>query len=182
MKTCLCCGYKTLASEMHDICPICYWQDDPISWGNADYEGGVNGDISLRQAQKNFMKFGTCDKESIDSVRKANDFDIKDLSWRAYENLDGTIISIDISVSDIKEIKELHFLLKEKLDFPDFYGINWDAFWDGITGLVEMPEKLTFYGWDNIERKFPKDAKIMKELLDDLNSMYPNYSCIVEFR
>ncbi|MFP3123797.1 CPCC family cysteine-rich protein [Ectobacillus funiculus] len=52
-KTCLCCGYVTLTSEIHDICEICYWQDDPSCWDDADAVWGSNG-ISLRKAQKRY--------------------------------------------------------------------------------------------------------------------------------
>lgn len=78
-----------------------------------------------------------------------------------------SIISIDIS--NIKNVKELHSLLKEKLEFPDFYGENWNAFWDAITGLVELPDELEFIGWVKLQEKLPHDATIMKECLMDYN-------------
>lgn len=55
-----------------------------------------------------------------------------------------------IDVTEIKTAKELQEKLKKELDFPEFYGMNWDAFWDTITGLVELPERLMIKGWDNI--------------------------------
>lgn len=45
--------------------------------------------------------------------------------------------------------------------------MNWDAFWDAITGLVEMPNKLVLFGWANIEEQIPSDAKVTTELLQD---------------
>nr|WP_257207653.1 barstar family protein [Bacillus cereus] len=43
--------------------------------------------------------------------------------------------------------KEFYLLFKEKLEFPDFYGENWDAFWDCITGSVfPLPNKIIFEG------------------------------------
>ncbi|WP_248733733.1 barstar family protein [Neobacillus rhizosphaerae] len=76
---------------------------------------------------------------------------------------------MSIDVSNIKKSKELHLLLKEKLEFPDFYGENWDAFWDAITGLVELPDKLEFIGWAKLQKKLPRDATIMKKCLVDYN-------------
>lgn len=76
-----------------------------------------------------------------------------------------SITSIDIS--NIKNEKDFHLLLKEKLEFPDFYGENWDAFWDAITGLVELPDKLEFIGWTTLQKKLPRDAAIMKKCLED---------------
>ena len=74
-------------------------------------------------------------------------------------------MEIVIDVSNIETSLQLHRLLKEKLGFPDFYGNNWDAFWDAITGLVMMPDKLTFVGLSNLEKKLPWDSDIMKKML-----------------
>ena len=50
--------------------------------------------------------------------------------------------SVNINFSAITTKDELQKLLMNKLNFPEFYGMNRDAFWDSITGLVEMPEKI----------------------------------------
>ncbi|WFD09784.1 CPCC family cysteine-rich protein [Tepidibacter hydrothermalis] len=82
MKTCPCCGYKTLEdNSIYDICEICYWEDDPIQFINPDYIGGANT-TSLRQAQKNFIHIGACDKDCLDVVRKITEKDAKDLNWK----------------------------------------------------------------------------------------------------
>lgn len=80
MKTCLCCGYITLESDIHDICQICFWQDDPACWDDADANWGVNG-ISLREAQRNFIRFGACDKAMLNLVRPPGDIDKRDTNW-----------------------------------------------------------------------------------------------------
>lgn len=73
----------TLKSEIHDICPICFWQDDPNCWNNPDLASGANG-ISLREAQQNFNKFGACEKNVLDLVRKPGDTDNRDKNWRLF--------------------------------------------------------------------------------------------------
>ena len=81
-KTCLCCGYLTLEKgSIHEICPVCWWQDDPISWDDPDVVGGANGNVSLRQAQKNFIEYGACEKVMLDCVRKPIEEE-KDPDWR----------------------------------------------------------------------------------------------------
>jgi hypothetical protein len=83
--TCLCCGYKSLDEEPTDtyaICRICFWEDDGLQFRNPDYEDGVNG-VSLRQAQKNFIKFGACDEDCIEFVRKPNRNE-KDPHWKPF--------------------------------------------------------------------------------------------------
>ncbi|WKX70176.1 barstar family protein [Streptomyces sp. XD-27] len=72
-----------------------------------------------------------------------------------------------IDLAGVTTVRHLHVLLKQELGFPDFYGMNWDAFWDAITGLVELPRDLTFTGWSAFEATLPEDARIMRGLLDE---------------
>ncbi len=42
---CPCCGYKTFAEQLnrhYNICEVCFWEDDPIQFGDPNYEGGAN--------------------------------------------------------------------------------------------------------------------------------------------
>ncbi|QKE06245.1 CPCC family cysteine-rich protein [Bacillus cereus] len=82
--TCPCCGYKTLEEEppgTYEICNICFWEDDSVQFKEPDYEVGAN-EVSLRQAQENFIVFGACEKRCIELVRKPTSKDVKDASWK----------------------------------------------------------------------------------------------------
>ena len=73
---CLCCGYKTLEEKppgTHEICEICFWQDD-------SGEGGANH-ITLRQAKNNFKNFGVSDLRFKDRLRKPTKDDIRHDDW-----------------------------------------------------------------------------------------------------
>lgn len=59
--------------------------------------------------------------------------------------------------------------------------MNWDAFWDTITGLVELPQKLLLVGWNNLKNKLPEDTEIITSLLSDFNKEYPNLKCEIEY-
>ncbi|MTH52808.1 hypothetical protein GKZ89_05250 [Bacillus mangrovi] len=68
--TCPCCGYKTLDEEpsgTFDICKNCYWEDDNVMNDNPDYWGGANG-VCLRQAQRNFIRYGASEKTYVGNV------------------------------------------------------------------------------------------------------------------
>jgi ribonuclease inhibitor len=88
---------------------------------------------------------------------------------------------IELDLSEIQTSKELHTILKQTLGFPSFYGMNWDAFWDSITGLVEMPKVFKITGWSNLQKTLPHDSIIMKECLEDLNKKYPSWACQVHY-
>lgn len=89
------------------------------------------------------------------------------------------VVTFDLSA--IESVRALHELMARTLHFPDWYGPNWDAFWDVIIGLVEMPEKLRLVGWDDFERRFPRDAFIMKKCLTDLAEEYPGNASDVDY-
>ena len=89
---------------------------------------------------------------------------------------------VEINVGDVNSVHELHQRLANKLGFPDFYGHNWAAFWDVITGLVLMPQRLIVVGWSNVATRWPKEAEKMMKCLHELNDQYPAWGCQVELR
>lgn len=85
-----------------------------------------------------------------------------------------------LDLSNIRTTEEFHKYLQKELEFPDFYGANWNAFWDAITGLVELPQTLIIIGWENIVAVLPEDAATFIDLLNKLNSEYPMLACVVK--
>jgi hypothetical protein len=70
---CPCCGYKTLEERGgFEICPVCFWEDDGQDDHDADIVRpcGPNNILSLTQARENFKKFGACEEDMIENVRK----------------------------------------------------------------------------------------------------------------
>lgn len=81
--TCPCCGYKTLDNQppgTYEICKICFWEDDKVQFNDPDFRHGTN-EVSLKEAQKNFIKIGASDKRFLQYVRKPTKKDIKDIGW-----------------------------------------------------------------------------------------------------
>jgi ribonuclease inhibitor len=81
---------------------------------------------------------------------------------------------LTIELTGVRNSRELHKRLMTALRFPDFYGQNWDAFWDAITGLVEMPLHLRLKGWPELERLLPREAEILRQSLTQAQAMYPS--------
>ena len=88
---------------------------------------------------------------------------------------------IEVDLRGVSTVDELHQLLLKNLNFPDWYGCNWDAFWDAITGLVGMPETLHLVGWSGFEARFPCDARIMRKCLEDMSTQYPGLASRVVY-
>ncbi|MFE5990557.1 barstar family protein [Streptomyces sp. NPDC056453] len=77
-----------------------------------------------------------------------------------------------IDVSGLTDERALHLLLKQERGFPDFYGSNWDAFWDAITGLVWIPDHLRFLGWEQLMADVPRGAALLRRALDSYQATY----------
>jgi RNAse (barnase) inhibitor barstar len=84
---------------------------------------------------------------------------------------------ITVDLSSATGSCDVHAAFASALAFPDFYGYNWDAFWDAITCLVEMPRKLTVRGWARLERVLPRDARLLSECLSDMKRKCPDIAC-----
>jgi len=41
-----------------------------------------------------------------------------------------------LDFSQINRINDIHQIIKDELDFPDYYGMNWDASWDCLTDMI----------------------------------------------
>lgn len=68
---CPCCGFLTFDREpggTFDLCPVCFWEDDPVQFEDHDCAGGANH-ISLREAQINFRAFGASEQQFLTNVR-----------------------------------------------------------------------------------------------------------------
>ncbi len=72
-----------------------------------------------------------------------------------------------IDFTNVQHYLEMHFIIREALDWPDYYGCNWDAFWDCLTNMVGRPVHIEIIGLDVIERKFDNAARTMVETLKE---------------
>jgi RNAse (barnase) inhibitor barstar len=89
---------------------------------------------------------------------------------------------LEIDLSSINNADQLHDLLARSLNFPDFYGRNWAAFWDSITGLVPMPKQLLLSGWQSFRERLPGESTQLQSCLDDMRRQYPNDAPSVDYR
>jgi RNAse (barnase) inhibitor barstar len=81
---------------------------------------------------------------------------------------------ITVDLRQVVTSDGLHGALAAALDFPSFYGRNWSAFWDAITGLVDMPGTLTFIGWPALVARLPEEAEQLRAYLDEMAEKFPS--------
>ena len=88
---------------------------------------------------------------------------------------------VTIDLSDINAPRQLHAALAAALGFPSFYGMNWDAFHDTITGLVDMPRQLELRGWPAFAARLPDEAAILQRSLARLAQDMPAVAARVQY-
>jgi RNAse (barnase) inhibitor barstar len=88
---------------------------------------------------------------------------------------------VTIDLSDINTARQLHASLAAALAFPSMYGMNWDAFWDAITGLVDMPQQLELRGWPAFAARRPGDAALLQRILARMAQDMPALAAHVHY-
>lgn len=82
MLSCPCCGHRVLDSRAcYDLCPICYWEDDPVQIADPWFEGGANVPC-LEEAQRNFTACSAMEQRFVEFVRPPDGDETLDPSWR----------------------------------------------------------------------------------------------------
>ncbi|MFI1176744.1 CPCC family cysteine-rich protein [Streptomyces melanogenes] len=85
-----------------------------------------------------------------------------------------------IDLSTVRSERDLHEVLKRALGFPAFYGMNWDAFWDAISGLVAMPARLRLIHWAELERWQPQASVDLRGQLVRYSEIDQDFSVVYE--
>ncbi|MBT9393891.1 barstar family protein [Hymenobacter sp. NST-14] len=79
-----------------------------------------------------------------------------------------------LDLTGITSKAALHQLFKEQLGFEEWYGPSWDAFWDSVVALVEMPPVLTLTNWQEFAEHCPRDMQLLRQVMQDYAvEMYP---------
>ena len=70
-----------------------------------------------------------------------------------------------IDFTNVNYYLEMHGVIWKALEFPDYYGCNWSAFWDCLSDMRGDPIHIEIIGIEVIERKFENAAEKMVEIL-----------------
>ena len=92
--TCACCGYRTLSDRpgSYEICPLCFWEDDPVQLLDPWYRGGANT-VSLVEAQRSFSTIGASEERFRAQVVSPESNHTRDPRWRPATEEDRAIVT-----------------------------------------------------------------------------------------
>ncbi len=70
-----------------------------------------------------------------------------------------------IDFKDVKGIYDMFEIISTAMDFPDYFGNNWDAFWDCITDINGMPLHIEINNLDVLKEKlFDESEQLITSL------------------
>ena len=73
---------------------------------------------------------------------------------------------IELDVTGCRNLYELHERIRVAFDFPEWYGRNWDAFWDLLWSECDA-DKVIIKGENTLSAKFDKHLCKMHKVLED---------------
>ncbi len=86
---------------------------------------------------------------------------------------------IELDLNGCKYWYDLHERIRVAFDFPDWYGKNWDAFWDLLWSECDA-DKVIIKGEESLHDDFKKEMPIMHEILER-NSVFRKENNLNEF-
>ena len=72
---------------------------------------------------------------------------------------------IELDLTGCNTLYELHERIRVTLDFPEWYGANWDAFWDLLWSDC-YANKIVIKGMQSLPAKLQEDRSILCEILE----------------
>ena len=82
---CPCCGYATLPErDLYELCPVCFWEDDPSESRSLGFAGGANG-VTLVAAQRTYLRIGAMHPSFLDKVRPPRPDEARVADWHEFE-------------------------------------------------------------------------------------------------
>ena len=87
------------------------------------------------------------------------------------------IITLDLT--GCKYLGEIHQRIKKAFDFPDFYGENWDAFWDLLRTECDA-NKVVIVGEETVSKELKPSVETMNGILQELKEDRIKYGELIE--
>ena len=82
--------------------------------------------------------------------------------------------TIKLDFSKCKYIGDVHYEIKNKFGFPDYYGENLDALWDCLDYYTDEELIIKISGFAIIESQFGDYTSKIKEVFKRVSSNCPN--------
>lgn len=82
------------------------------------------------------------------------------------------IVTLDLT--GCQYLGEIHQRIKEAFDFPDFYGENWDAFWDLLRTECDA-DKVVIIGEETVSKELMTSVEMINQILQEAKEHFEKY-------
>ncbi len=89
---------------------------------------------------------------------------------------------VHIDFAGVSSEREVHELFARALPFPDFYGHNWDAFWDVLTGFDCFPRRLVLSSTEHLRTTVPRAHEQLQTCFADCQREHPDIAPTVTWQ
>lgn len=86
---------------------------------------------------------------------------------------------VTLDLTGCKYLGEIHQRIKDAFDFPDFYGENWDAFWDLLRTECDA-DKVIILGEGTVSKELKPSIEKIKGILKEFQKHCAKYGEQVE--
>ena len=86
-----------------------------------------------------------------------------------------------LDLTDCRYLGELHQRIKVAFDFPDYYGENWDAFYDLIC-TDSKAEMIIILGKNEMSKSLEAQFERMCKTIDDAKCHLAGYGISLEYK
>lgn len=87
--------------------------------------------------------------------------------------------TVTLDLTGCKSLGELHLRIKKAFDFPDFYGQNWDAFWDLLWSECDA-NRIEVCGVNSVPAELTDCVEKMLAILQELKAHRAKYGEEIE--
>ena len=85
-----------------------------------------------------------------------------------------------IDLTNCKYIIELHTRIQKALDFPEWCGKNWSAFWDLLHRECKY-DFISVIGADTVAKELKPQIEIMKKLMEKDKQEWAEVNYLVDY-
>ena len=86
---------------------------------------------------------------------------------------------LTLDLTGCKYLGGIHQRIKKAFDFPDFYGENWDAFWDLLWSECDA-DKVVIIRGNRVSKELMPSIEIINEILQELKEDRKKYGEQIE--
>ena len=86
-----------------------------------------------------------------------------------------------LNFTQCKYLSEVHRVIQQELELPEWYGRNLDALWDSLTGIMYLPAEITIiYSSNYSDKALADEIDKMIDIFKEAAEEYPEITVHVQ--